>query len=67
MKCLSLLPAIFSILFAAHAFADEAPPKADFVYVDRGEVTSLDLNRMSWMQDIRIAMGCGKVFTRSTR
>jgi len=28
--------------------------KADFIFVNRGDVGTLDPNRMSWMQDIRI-------------
>src|SRR3954469_2313079 len=36
-----------------------APPtrgagRADFVYIDRGDIGTLDPNRMSWMQDIRV-------------
>src|SRR5687768_7755588 len=29
-------------------------PEAEFVFSNRGEVTMLDPNQMSWMQDIRI-------------
>lgn len=29
--------------------------KADFTYIDRGEVSTLDPNRISWTQDIRVA------------
>ncbi len=31
--------------------------KADFSFINRGEITTLDPNRMSWMQDIRIGYG----------
>ncbi|MEM8873707.1 MAG: peptide ABC transporter substrate-binding protein [Planctomycetota bacterium] len=31
--------------------------EAEFVFANRGEVTQLDPNQMSWMQDIRIAQG----------
>jgi oligopeptide transport system substrate-binding protein len=31
-----------------------AADKADFIFVNRGDVGTLDPNRMSWMQDIRI-------------
>jgi oligopeptide transport system substrate-binding protein len=31
-----------------------AQQKADFIFVNRGDVGTLDPNRMSWMQDIRI-------------
>lgn len=33
---------------------ERAAPEAEFVYAGRGEVTVLDPNRMSWMQDIRV-------------
>ena len=33
---------------------DGAKPEAEFVFANRGEVTQLDPNQMSWMQDIRI-------------
>ena len=31
-----------------------AAPRADFSYIDRGDIGTLDPNRMSWMQDIRV-------------
>ncbi|HVT88032.1 MAG TPA: peptide ABC transporter substrate-binding protein [Tepidisphaeraceae bacterium] len=31
-----------------------AADKADFIFVNRGDIGTLDPNRMSWMQDIRI-------------
>ncbi len=34
-----------------------AGDKPDFVYIDRADVITLDLNRMSWLQDIRVANG----------
>jgi oligopeptide transport system substrate-binding protein len=46
-----------SLLLPARGFADDAPPKADFVYIDRADILTLDLDRMSWMQDIRVADG----------
>ncbi|MEM7806904.1 MAG: peptide ABC transporter substrate-binding protein [Planctomycetota bacterium] len=42
---------------------DSEPPEinmdaeAEFVFANRGEVTMLDPNQMSWMQDIRIGQG----------
>jgi oligopeptide transport system substrate-binding protein len=44
-------------LFVAGACAEEGTTKADFVYIDRGDILTLDLDRMSWMQDIRVADG----------
>lgn len=34
---------------------DRPAPRADFTFVNRGDVTTLDLQRMSWMQDLRVA------------
>jgi oligopeptide transport system substrate-binding protein len=45
------------LIGAGAARGDEPRGKADFVYIDRGDVSTLDLNRMSWMQDIRVAWG----------
>ncbi|MEM6314962.1 MAG: peptide ABC transporter substrate-binding protein [Planctomycetota bacterium] len=36
---------------------EDEKPEAEFVFANRGEVTQLDPNQMSWMQDIRIAQG----------
>ncbi len=38
----------------AAASAAVADDRADFTFINRGEVGTLDPNRMSWMQDIRI-------------
>jgi oligopeptide transport system substrate-binding protein len=51
MKIYSL---ILAMLLFAPATLLRADPKADFIFVNRGDVGSLDPNRMSWMQDIRI-------------
>lgn len=52
------LIAPFVILFAA-IFAvivsDRPDPPADFTFINRGDVTTLDPQRMSWMQDLRVA------------
>ena len=37
--------------------SDNANAEAEFVFANRGEVTMLDPNQMSWMQDIRIGQG----------
>jgi oligopeptide transport system substrate-binding protein len=42
----------------AAIFASDRPlPRADFTFINRGEITTLDLQRMSWMQDLRLAKG----------
>lgn len=43
-----------SILIVSAGGACKRAPKADFVFVNRGDIGTLDPNRMSWMQDIRI-------------
>lgn len=39
----------------ASVLSDRPLPKADFTFVNRGDVTTLDIQRMSWMQDFRVA------------
>jgi oligopeptide transport system substrate-binding protein len=39
---------------SSSARAEDDNRKAEFVFVNRGEVSTLDPNRMSWLQDIRI-------------
>lgn len=34
---------------------DRPQPPADFTFINRGDVTTLDVQRMSWMQDMRVA------------
>jgi oligopeptide transport system substrate-binding protein len=45
------------IVTGSIARAEDPAAKADFIYVDRGDIITLDLDRMSWMQDIRVADG----------
>lgn len=56
MLRLLLIPAVLLILLSGAMYwsSGAGEPKADFVFINRGEITSLDPNRMSWMQDIRI-------------
>ena len=35
--------------------ADRPAPKADFTFINKNDVTTLDIQRMSWMQDLRVA------------
>ncbi|MEX2218738.1 MAG: peptide ABC transporter substrate-binding protein [Phycisphaerales bacterium] len=39
----------------AAVVSDRPLPRADFTFINRGDVTTLDLQRMSWMQDFRMA------------
>jgi oligopeptide transport system substrate-binding protein len=50
--------AVLVILIAGLAglVASERPlPRADFTFINRGDLTTLDLSRMSWSQDLRVA------------
>jgi oligopeptide transport system substrate-binding protein len=52
------LCAPFAALLAALAVVihlDDAPPRADLIFVNRGEIFTLDPQRMSWLQDFRMA------------
>ena len=35
--------------------SDRPHPRADFTFINRGDVATLDLQKMSWMQDFRVA------------
>lgn len=48
-----LLLLIAAIL--ATTLMDRPPGPADFVFINRGDVTTLDLARISWQQDLRVA------------
>ena len=62
---LAIAVCVIAVGFAIHHHAAAANPTqssadgllnrpASFTYIDRGDVSTLDLNRMSWLQDIRI-------------
>jgi oligopeptide transport system substrate-binding protein len=51
-----LAPTLALVLVIAVAFLAERPgPRADFVFINRGDANTLDLHQMSWMQDLRLA------------
>ncbi|MEO1715952.1 MAG: peptide ABC transporter substrate-binding protein [Planctomycetota bacterium] len=51
-----LLPVLLLALGIGITVATDRPdPPADFTFVNRGDVSTLDPQRMSWMQDLRIA------------
>jgi oligopeptide transport system substrate-binding protein len=51
-----VVPFLVIIALIAGALAlDRAPERADLVFVNRGEIFTLDPQRMSWMQDFRMA------------
>ncbi len=54
MKILAPFALILAALMTV-VYLDDAPPRADVVFVDTAEVFTLDPQRMSWMQDFRMA------------
>ena len=54
MKLLAPLVALVGALATA-IWLDDTPPKADLVFVNASEVFTLDPQRMTWMQDLRMA------------
>lgn len=46
---------VFAGIILAAVMSDRPLPKADFTFINRGDVTTLDPQRMSWMQDLRVA------------
>ena len=54
MKLLASFVALLGAL-AVVLHLDDAPPRADMVFANRGEIFTLDPQRMSWLQDFRMA------------
>ena len=54
MKLLAPLVLICVVLFAV-VYLDDEPSTADIVFVNATEIFTLDPQRMSWNQDIRMA------------
>ncbi|MEE8155854.1 MAG: ABC transporter substrate-binding protein, partial [Phycisphaerales bacterium] len=54
MKILAPFALILAALMTV-VYLDDAPPRADVVFVDAAEVFTLDPQRMSWIQDFRMA------------
>lgn len=46
---------VLALALAAAVLSDRPLPPADFTFINRGDVNTLDLQRMSWMQDFRVA------------
>lgn len=50
-----LLPIAALIAVLGLAIAGDRPaPRADFTFINKGDVATLDVQRMSWMQDLRV-------------
>lgn len=54
LKLIAPFVILFAAIFAVVA-SDKPDPPADFTFINRGDVTTLDPQRMSWMQDLRVA------------
>ncbi|MEL7472716.1 MAG: peptide ABC transporter substrate-binding protein [Planctomycetota bacterium] len=54
LKLLAPLLVLF-VVAAGVALTDRPPPRADFTFINRGDVNTLDLQRMSFLQDLRVA------------
>lgn len=51
-----LLPILLLLgLVGFSVLSDRSAPRADFTFINRGDVNTLDPQRMSWMQDLRVA------------
>jgi oligopeptide transport system substrate-binding protein len=51
-----LLPVFLLLaLIGASVLSDRPLPRADFVFINSGDVNTLDPQRMSWMPDLRVA------------
>lgn len=51
-----VLPLLLLVAAIFLAFYSDRPtPRADFTFINRGDVTTLDLAQMSWTQDLRVA------------
>lgn len=46
--------ALLALLIAATLLTDRPAPPADFTFINRGDVTTLDIQTQSWMQDFRV-------------
>ncbi len=47
--------AVLALAIIALVAADRPRPRADFTFVNRGDIATLDPQRMSWLQDMRVA------------
>src|SRR5215207_38302 len=56
-RLLTLIPVVLLILLAGFVLSPgtKRHGRADFTFINRGETKTLDLNRISWAQDIRTA------------
>jgi oligopeptide transport system substrate-binding protein len=59
MRRLLIIPIAMLLLLAGAMWLSggAAEPRADFSFINRGDINTLDLNRMSYMQDFRLTYG----------
>jgi oligopeptide transport system substrate-binding protein len=43
------------VVVGAALVTDRPMPRADFTFINTGDISTLDLQRLSWMQDVRVA------------
>ncbi|MBN8599224.1 MAG: peptide ABC transporter substrate-binding protein [Planctomycetes bacterium] len=56
-----LIPiALLAVALLAIVGAERPAPRADFTLINRGDVTTLDFQQMSWNQDLRVARLIGE-------
>lgn len=73
MRRLLLPLALLAAVIALALRSGQEPPRADFVFLNRGEVSTLDVPQMSWLQDFRVAtllyegLTANDVFSREMR
>ena len=46
--------ALLAAVLVAVVAADRPAPRADFVFINRGDISTLDVQKASWMQDLRV-------------
>jgi oligopeptide transport system substrate-binding protein len=60
-----LIPFVLLLGVAGATLLTDRPlPPADFTFINRGDVTTLDVQRMSWMQDMRVCLFLFEGLTR---
>jgi oligopeptide transport system substrate-binding protein len=46
---------VLLVAIGATVLSDRPQPRADFTFINSGDINTLDLQKMSWMQDFRVA------------
>src|SRR4051812_48085693 len=56
--------ALLLLLVGVSVLTDKPAPKADFTFINRGDVTTMDLAIMSWQEDFGVPRTLYEVLTR---